>query len=270
MSTPDNRRDTAEATGARYRYAAQRQQEILRVLSTTGEITVAQVKAMMDVTSETIRKDLIVLERQGLLRRVHGGALPVEHPSFEPDVTSRTEYTDEKRRIAHAALAHLPHAGSVLIDSGSTAFHLAELMPAERELTAFTNGLPTAVILLSRPKLTVYVLGGRVRETTLASVDGWAARALEEINVDVAFLGTSGISLSRGLTTPDPAEAAIKRLMHTCAHKRVVLADSSKFGVASLCQHADLSDIDVLITDTGLADTDRAALETAGITVETA
>jgi DeoR family fructose operon transcriptional repressor len=225
---------------------------------------------MMDVTSETVRKDLIVLERQGLLRRVHGGALPVEHLSFESDVASRTEYADEKRRIAHAALAYLPHAGSVLIDAGSTTSQLADLMPPERELTVFTNGLLIAMALLTRPKFTVYTLGGRVRSTTMASVEGWAAKALEEINVDVAFLGTNGISLSRGLTTPDPAEAAIKRLMPACAHKRVVLADSSKFGVASLCQHADLSEIDVLITDTGLADTDRAALEAAGITVETA
>jgi DeoR family fructose operon transcriptional repressor len=240
------------------------------VLSTTGEITMAEISAMLDVTGETVRKDLIVLERQGLLRRVHGGALPVEHPSFEPDVTSRVEYTDEKRRIARAALAHLPHAGSVLLDSGSTTIQLAELMPPERELTVFTNGLPIALTLLTRAKFAVYMLGGRVRGTTLASVEGWAARALEEINVDVAFLGTNGISLARGLTTPDPAEAAIKRLMCACAHKRVALVDSSKFGVASLCQHADLNDIDVLITDTGLLDTDRTALEAAGITVEIA
>ena len=241
------------------------------MLSTTGEITVAQISAKLDVTGETVRKDLIALERQGLLRRVHGGALPVEHPSFgEPNVTSRVEYTEEKRRIARAALAHLPRAGSVLLDSGSTTIQLAELIPPERQLTVFTNALPIALNLLTRPTFAVYLLGGRVRGTSLASVEGWAARALEEINVDVLFLGTNGISLTRGLTTPDPAEAAIKRLMCACAHKRVLLVDSSKFGVASLCQHADLNDIDVLITDTGLVDADRTALEAAGITVEIA
>lgn len=240
------------------------------MLSINGEITMAEISAMLDVTGETVRKDLIVLESQGLLRRVHGGALPVEHPSFEPNVTSRVEYTEEKRRIARAALAHLPHAGSVLLDAGSTTIQLAELMPPEGELTVFTNGLPIALTLLARPKFAVYMLGGRVRGTTLASVEGWAARALEEINVDVAFLGTNGISLTRGLTTQDPAEAAIKRVMCACAHKRVLLADSSKFGVATLCQHADLTDIDVLITDSGLADGDQKALRDAGLTVEIA
>lgn len=253
-----------------FRYAAQRQQEILRVLSTSGEIKVAQVSARLDVTGETVRKDLIVLERQGLLRRVHGGALPVEHPTFEAAVATRVEYAEEKRRIARAALAHLPYTGAVLLDAGSTTAQLAELMPPDRELTVFTNALPIALTLLTRPMFTVYALGGRVRGTTLASVEGWAARALEEINVDVAFLGTNGISATRGFTTPDPAESAIKRLMHRCAHKRVVLADSSKFGVASLCQHASLVDIDVLITDGGLAAADRTALEGAGLTVEVA
>jgi DeoR family transcriptional regulator, fructose operon transcriptional repressor len=268
MAGRTGRRTASDGSGTRYRYAAQRQQEILRVLSASGEITVTRLSDLLDVTGETVRKDLIVLERQGLLRRVHGGALPVEHPTFEPDVASRVEYTEEKQRIARAALAHLPHAGSVLIDAGSTTAKLAEAMPSDRELTIFTNTLPIALTLMTRPKFTVYCLGGRIRGATLATVEGWAARALEEINVDVAFLGTNGISLTRGLTTPDPGEAAIKRLMHQCARKRVLLADSSKFDVASLCQHAGLGDVDVLITDGGLATPDRQAVEAAGVTVE--
>ncbi|MER5389337.1 DeoR/GlpR family DNA-binding transcription regulator [Saccharopolyspora sp. NPDC002686] len=270
MGGKQNGKRTDEAVGNRYRYAAQRQQEILRILRTTGEITVTGVSAQLDVTGETIRKDLIVLEQQGLLRRVHGGALPVEHASFEPPVASRLEYSEEKRNIARAALAHLPHTGSVLLDAGSTTTELAELLPPERELTIFTNTLPIALTLVTRPKFAVYPLGGRLRETTLAVVEGWAARQLEEINVDVAFLGTNGISLTRGLTTPDPAEAAIKRLMLHAAHKRVLLADSSKFDVATQCQHATLADIDVLITDSGLSDTDRAEIEKHGVTVEIA
>lgn len=261
--------ESASATG-KYRYAAQRRQEILRVLRTAGELTVAGVSAQLDVTGETVRKDLIVLERQGLLRRVHGGALPVEHASFEPSVGSRVENTEEKQRIARAAVSHVPHSGSILLDAGSTTTQLAEVLPAERELTVFTNTLPIALSLVTRPKFAVYPLGGRLRERTLAVVEGWAARLLEEINVDVAFLGTNGISHTRGLTTPDPAEAAIKRLMLRSAHKRVLLADSSKFGVCSQCQHAVLADIDVLITDDGLSDTDRADMAAAGVTVEVA
>jgi DeoR family transcriptional regulator, fructose operon transcriptional repressor len=95
-------------------------------------------------------------------------------------------------------------------------------------------------------------------------------RALAEINVDVAFLGTNGISMTRGLTTPDPAEATVKRLMLGCAAKRVLLADHSKFGAVKGTKHGELHDIDVLITDTGLTDDQYTQLCAAGIDVERA
>lgn len=132
----------------------------------------------------------------------------------------------------------------------------------------YTNTVPLAMALLTRPRLTVFTLGGRLRNTTFAEVGDWAARALAEINVDVAFLGTNGISTTRGLTTPDPAEAAVKRLMLGCAATRVLLADHSKFGIVKGTRHADLADIDVLITDTGLPDDAHAQLRSAGIDVE--
>lgn len=253
-----------------YRYAAQRQEAILRALRSRGEVNAAALSEELDVTSETIRKDLIVLERQGLLRRVHGGALPVEGLSFEPEVSARLGYAREKQRIAQAALGHLPAAGSVLLDAGSTMTKLAEIFPGDRQLTVFTNTIPIALALVTRPNLTVYAVGGRLRGRTLATVEGWAAQALAEINVDVAFLGTNAISVERGLTTPDPAEAAVKHLMLGCAQKRILLADSSKIGKISLCRHASLSDIDILITDTGIAAADAAAIRAAGPIVEQA
>jgi DeoR family fructose operon transcriptional repressor len=255
-------------TTDRVPYAAQRKQAIITQLRADGRVDAADIAAHLRVTQETVRKDLIGLERQGLLRRVHGGAVPMEQLSFEPSVSTRTYYSEEKTRIAKAALAHLPAHGSVLIDAGSTNARLAELFPADRELTVYTNTLSVALTLIARPRLTVITLGGRVRPLTLAGVDDWAARALNEINVDVAFLGTNAISVERGLTTPDPAEAAIKRLMLASARRRILLADHSKFGAVSLCKHADLSDIDLLITDTGLSDADVKAVQAAGVEVE--
>jgi DeoR family transcriptional regulator, fructose operon transcriptional repressor len=206
--------------------------------------------------------------RRNDARRVHGGAIPLQDLSFEPEVTARVEYAEEKRRIAKAALAHLPRTGTILIDAGSTTARLAELIPPDRQLTVFTNTLPTPLALAGRPNLTVYTLGGRVRNLTLAEVDSRAARTLSEINVDVAFLGTNGISLDRGLTTPDPAEAAVKRLMLLCARRRVLMSDHSKIGQVSTHKHGELSDVDLLITDTGIDGTDEKALHAAGITME--
>ncbi|MGV9765073.1 DeoR/GlpR family DNA-binding transcription regulator [Micromonospora tulbaghiae] len=249
-------------------YSAERKQAIMTELRLAGRIDAAEVAARLNVTKETVRKDLVGLERQGLLRRVHGGAVPVGQLSYEPAVVTRTYYSEEKTRIAAAALAHLPAAGAVLIDAGSTTARLAEMFPSDRELTVYTNTLPIALALIDRPLLTVVTLGGRVRPLTLAEVDDWAARALAEINVDVAFLGANAISVERGLTTPDPAEAAVKRLMLGSARRRILLADHSKVGGVSLCKHADLSDIDLLITDTGLPDADLKALQAAGLEVE--
>ena len=249
-------------------YADQRKNRLLERLRRDGRIDAVQIADELGVTGETVRKDLIALERQGLLRRVHGGAVSVQSLSFEPAVETRTQFTAEKTRIARAALDHLPVEGSVLIDAGSTTAKLVDLFPGDRDLTVYTNTIPLAMALLTRPRLTVFTLGGRLRNTTFAQVGDWAARALAEINVDVAFLGTNGISLTRGLTTPDPAEAAVKRLMLGCAAKRVLLADHSKFGTVKGSRHADLTDIDVLITDTGLPDQAHAQLRSAGIDVE--
>ncbi len=238
-------------------YADQRKQYLLETLRRNGRIDANDIAAELNVTGETIRKDLIALERQGLLRRVHGGAVPVAYLSYEPAVETRTGFATEKARIAKAALQYVPQRGTVLIDAGSTTAQLVEIFPGDRELTVYTNTLPLALSLLTRPLLTVFTLGGRVRTTTLAEVDDWAARALAEINVDVAFLGANGISVHRGLTTPDPAEAAVKRRMLACAQRRILLADHSKVGVVSGVQYGHLHDIDLLITDTDLPDEQR-------------
>jgi DeoR family fructose operon transcriptional repressor len=251
-------------------YSAQRQQAILHTLATAGRVEVAAMADELSVTGETVRKDIIALERQGQLRRVHGGAIPLQDFSFEPEVTHRFGYAGEKRRIARAALAHLPPNGTILIDAGSTTARLADLIPPDRHLTAFTNTLPTALALAAKPNITVYTLGGRVRNVTLAEVDSWAARTLSEINVDVAFLGANGISLDRGLTTPDAAEAAVKRLMLGCARRRILLSDHSKIGQVSTHKYGELTDVDLLITDIGIPCTDEKALHAAGLTLEKA
>ncbi len=238
----------------------------MRTLRSSGRVDAAEIAAELRVTNETVRKDLIQLERQGLLRRVHGGAVPIEQLSYEPDVAARTEFADAKQRIAMAAFAHLPaDGGSVLLDAGSTTSRLADIFPSDRSLIVFTNTLPIALTLLARPNLTVHTIGGRLRGPTSAEVGPWADRTLRELNVDVAFLGTNGISLDRGLTTPDPAEAATKRLMLSSARQRILLADHSKVGLVSLCKHGELSDVDLLITDSDLPDDQRVALAAAGL-----
>jgi DeoR family fructose operon transcriptional repressor len=249
-------------------YAEQRQQRIVELARVAGRVDVAALAAEFEVTAETVRRDLTALERNGLLRRVHGGAIPVERLGFEPGLAARdTVMTEEKQRIAKAALPELPAGGSVLLDAGTTTARLAELLPGDHDLTVVTNALPIALTLSVRPGLTLLLLGGRVRGRTLAAVDDWALQGLRDVNVDVAFVGTNGISVERGLTTPDPAEAAVKRAMIAAAGRVVVLADHTKVGAETFARFGHLGDVDLLVTDAGLASVETARLEMAGVEV---
>jgi DeoR family fructose operon transcriptional repressor len=246
-------------------YAEERLRAIVERARAAGRVDVAGLAAEFDVTAETVRRDLTALERQGLLRRVHGGAIPVERLSFEPEVAARdTVATNEKQRIAKAALAEVPAEGAILLDAGTTTARLAELLPADRELTVVTNALPIAMSLSARPNITVVTLGGRVRGRTLATVDAWALRALADTFVDVAFLGTNGISVERGLTTPDQAEAAVKAAMVAAARRTVVLGDHTKLGNDCLARFATLEQVDTFITDDGLDALSADDIEKAG------
>jgi DeoR family fructose operon transcriptional repressor len=171
---------------------------------------------------------------------------------------------DEKLRIARAAVAEIPHDGAILLDAGSTTARLAELLPSDRELTVVTNGIPIALALSARPNITVMSIGGRVRGRTLAAVDEWALRLLGETFVEVAFIGTNGISVERGLTTPDVSEAAIKRAMLGAARRAIVLADHTKVGNDCFARFGSLEAVDTLITDDGLDVTVAADLQAAG------
>jgi len=220
-------------------HQAQRHQLILRKLRTEGQVRAVDLAQGLGVTHETIRKDLLILDGRGLLRKVHGGALPVE------------------------ALAD----GAILLDAGSTTTALAENFPTRSNLTVITNTLPIALILLAHPNLTVHTVGGRVRPTTMAEVDHWALRALKEVRVDVAFLGTNAFSIEHGLSTPNDSEAAVKSAMVSAARRRILLADHSKLGRTAVFKYAELANIDVLVTDTGMTKKDAQTLERHGLEV---
>jgi DeoR family fructose operon transcriptional repressor len=249
-------------------YAEERQQEILRTARAEGRVDVMALAEGMNVTAETIRRDLTVLERAGMLRRVHGGAIPVERIGFEPALATRDAVLiAEKERIAKAALAEVPQEGAIILDAGTTTARLAQLLPTDRELTVVVNSPVLAATLGPRPNISVLLLGGRVRGKTLATVDDWALRPLAEMYVDVAFMGTNGCSVERGMTTPDPAEAAVKRAMIAAARRVVLLADHTKIGNDYLARFGTLADLDLLITDSRLDEELADEVEAAGVRV---
>ena len=259
---------TAWTTESNDVYAPERHQEIVTRARAEGRVDVVSLATQLDVTPETIRRDLTVLERHGLLRRVHGGAIPVERLGVEPAVADREHVlAPEKERIAKAALDELPQSGAVIIDAGTTTVRLAEMLPTDRELTVVTHSLPVATLLAGRPSITLHLVGGTVRGRTYAAVGAWALRDLAEIQADVAFIGTNGLSVERGLTTPDLAEAAVKRALVGAARRTVVLADRTKIGRVDFATIVPLSEVDTVITDSGVDRELAEELEATGLTV---
>ncbi len=251
-------------------YPEERQQAIASLVMSRGRASVAELAAAYAVTTETVRRDLAVLDRAGVVRRVHGGAVPARALHVvEPGVTEReSTRAGHKDAIARAAADFFPLSGaSVLFDAGTTTARVAALLPADRDLVVITNSVPIAARVSAMPTVTLQLLGGRVRGLTQAAVGEQTLRALDVLRVDMAFVGANGISVSHGLSTPDSEEAAIKRAMVNCANYVVVVADSSKIGQEELVSFAPIDRVDALVTDTEISDGDRAELTAAGVEV---
>lgn len=249
-------------------YAAERHLAILEIARADGRVEVAALARRLDVTPATVRRDLSEMERKGLLRRAHGGAIPIDRFAGEPAVADREAvHILEKSRIASAALALLPTAGSVFFDAGTSTARLAAMLPDDCDLTVITHSIPIAATLAEKPGLDLHVVGGHVRTRTLAAVGGWAADVLRTLRPDVAFLGTNGIHPERGLSTPDVEEARVKSAIIRAARRSVVLADASKFGREDLAVVAGVDEIDVVVTDAAADPADLERLRAAGVEV---
>lgn len=251
-------------------YAEERQQSMVQLISRRGRLSVAQLSDEFSVTTETVRRDLSALDRMGLVRRVHGGAVPAGSLTvIESGISERDQAnTPAKEAIAAAAVALLPPPDSIIvIDAGSTTARFAAALPRDHRLTVITHAVPVAARLAGLPHIELHLLPGKVRPTTHAAVGADTVAALGDLRADVAFVATNGISIGHGLTTPDRDEAAAKRAIIACARRTIVLADSTKIGLETAVRFAALADIDTLVTDGDIDRTDTRDLEKAGLEV---
>lgn len=231
-----------------------RRRGILDNVRQAGYADVAKLSADLGVSKETVRRDLSVLADHGMVRRRHGGAYPVESGGFETTLNARTTMQiAEKLRIADAAAALLGDASTVYIDEGYTPQLIAVALPRDRPLTVVTSSLGTAGALAALENMTVLLLGGRVRGGTMATVDHWATRMLAGLIVDLAYIGANGISREYGLTTPDPAVSEVKTQVIRSSRRRVFSGVHKKFGAVSFCRFADVTEVEAIVTDTGLS-----------------
>lgn len=256
-------------------YAEERRRQIASLTAVEGRVNVTELAAKFDVTAETIRRDLAVLNREGVVHRVHGGAVASQSfltSELPLDARSRSA-SGAKSAIARAAIKYLPEQseGGIFLDSGTSVSALASLLGADpRAMTwpIVTNSLPIALELSAAGLPHVQLLGGSVRSITQAVVGAAALRSLALMRADVAFIGTNALSIDHGLSTADAQEAAIKTAMVTNARSVIVLCDSTKLGNDYLVSFAALNDIDVVITDSGAPESIITELTEHGIEVD--
>jgi DeoR/GlpR family transcriptional regulator of sugar metabolism len=234
----------------------ERRSLILDRLRTQGRVLAADLTAELDVSADTIRRDLRELDDAGLLRRVHGGALP-RHGDASPFASRERRAPEAKASIARRAAETVREDQVVVLDGGTTTLELARALPDDLRASVITTSPPIALALAAHPGLEVTVVGGTLRPDALVTVGATAVEALRMIRADVVFLGVCGLHPEIGVTTEDLEERHVKAAMIAGAAEVVALADHDKLGTAMPVVVAPITAVTHLVTD---ADVDDGAL----------
>lgn len=226
----------------------ERQKLILEELKKNESVYVSELSKKYGVSYETIRKDLTFLEKQGLLVKSHGGATikqnAIEH-SFDKRQEENLGY---KQVIAQKAVELIPDNSSIIIATGSTTLEIAKILATKSGYKIFTDSLPVACALLnSNNQVTIF--GGQLRNKSSSVHGGWTINAIEQLQVDIAFIGSDGFSHLNGPTTPSSSDAFIDQTIIKHSLKNYIVADTTKFERDSLYKICDWSDITALITN---------------------
>jgi len=229
---------------------AARQREILSLVEKKGVVSIAELAERLDISSITIRRDLLKLASQGRLTRTHGGATAA---NLDGELASYEErerlHADEKKAVAKRAAQLVREGDSIILNAGTTMRELAIQLRGIKDLNVVTNGLTVATELAGTPRRQIFTIGGTVDATKLATVGPQAELMLQDIHVSQAFLGVIGVSIEHGIFMHNAAEAQINAAFIRCARAITVVVDSSKFTANALFRIAPLSEVDRIVTD---------------------
>lgn len=249
-------------------FAEERQMKIMSILTQEKKILVHDLCRTLNVSAVTVRNDLQDLEDRGLLTRTHGGAILPVQASFEEN-TSQKEIRNaaRKKAIARAAAEYVRDGDTIAVDTGTSAQAFAACLVGKKNLTVITSDLRVALYLEKHSEATVILLGGTVRHGYDCTVGPYAEQMMRDFFVDKCFLGTNGITAERGLSTPKPEQAAVKRLMISQSNQLIVICDGEKFGRNSLVSVAPADAINMIVTDESAALSELAELEKLNIKI---
>ncbi|WNS44265.1 DeoR/GlpR family DNA-binding transcription regulator [Paenibacillus sp. MMS20-IR301] len=234
-------------------FEEERKRSILQFVNEHTRASVQELSQELSVSESTVRRDLKELEEAHLLKRTHGGAVSLQSVNFEAAIPDKEDrFLDEKLRIARKAVEMIQEGDAILLDGGTTTLQIARALKSFRNLKVITNSIMALNELKDCRNIEVSITGGMLRPDTMAFVGPMTERSLDMVRVDKAFLGTNGLDLREGITTPNMLEAATKRKMISVAKQSILLADHSKIGQISFCKVADLKEIDHYILDTAV------------------
>lgn len=246
-----------------------RRNYIIDQVNAHGSVLVNDISAKLAVSEVTIRADLRLLERKGLLARFHGGAARIKVPLQEPganELSLHDRYTvaaDRKQRIATAAANLVREGDTIILDSGSTTKLLAEALLNVANITVITNNLAAAYVLSANKDLTLVVCGGTLRHKTVSLHGVLAEQALRGVSANILFVGADGLDGQQGITTFNEGYA-ISAVMAAVANQVVVVCDSSKFGRKGFNTVLPIEMIDIIITDTDAPEQQLARFNALG------
>jgi DeoR/GlpR family transcriptional regulator of sugar metabolism len=250
--------------------SADRQRVIIERLRTAAQVTVAELAGETGASEMTLRRDLDVLASHGVLRRVHGGAVPASPSGVEPPFAVRTTTASSAKQAIAAATAELIRDGeTIVLDSGTTALEVARLLRG-RTVTVMPLSLHAAGELLDAPDVRLLLPGGEPRPGELAMVGPLAMASLRALRFDVAVLSPCAFSLTDGLTAYDLGDAEIKQQAIAVSARTIVMADGSKWDHASLAHVCAADRADILVTDPSSPADQRAELAGRGVQVHLA
>jgi len=248
--------------------ALERHRHIIDLVQAQGSIRTGEVASSLNVTEETIRRDLEKLESDGQLVRTHGGALVTEkHRRELPFYEREGTLMEEKRRMAEAALRRIEAGDTIAVDASSTALQLVKLLP-DMPLTVLTNAMQVVVELSTREQVKVISTGGLLQHGSLSFNGALAEMALERYHVNRLFFSCRGVDPVRGLSEAHDEGARLKRKMLELADEAILLADNSKLGLRSSFYFAGVGEADLLLTDAGADRSVVGDLEKAGLKVQ--
>ena len=241
-----------------------RKEKILKLLSLQGEISIPDVLEQLEVSAVTARRDLDKLALEGLLTRTHGGAVVREKSPLSSFVEKNSRYQDSKAYIARLAASFIEEGDSLMLDCGSTVYHLIPLIRDIRQLNIITNSVPVMLALMDSP-VEVHLIGGLIDKQRQAVHGQMAEENISRFRVDKAFLGADGVSLSFGLSARSEVERGNTLAMMQAARQNFFLLDSAKFEKDAMINIADWQKVDYLITDSKLSDELEENYQESGI-----